>query len=154
MGWAVGNEGTILHTFDGGLTWEYQESGTQADLFSVSFADENHGWICGDSAVILYTDNGGVTSVQKHHVNLDISVNIYPNPVSEICMMEFNLNSPEQISIMVFNSTGYKVFEYESEQMHSLENPFQINLSRHAKGLYYCSIQIGNEFLTKKIVKL
>ncbi|MEE4260632.1 MAG: YCF48-related protein, partial [Bacteroidales bacterium] len=60
-GWAVGDSGTILHTSDGGNNWEFQESGTIADLNSVFFVDENYGWICGDSSIILHTDNGGVS---------------------------------------------------------------------------------------------
>ena len=36
-GWAVGDEGVIWHTIDGGGTWERQPSGTRASLRAVSF---------------------------------------------------------------------------------------------------------------------
>jgi len=40
-GWVVGENGTILRTTDGGNTWAKQESGTNVDLFDVSFTDPN-----------------------------------------------------------------------------------------------------------------
>ena len=64
MGWAVGENGVILHTNDGGETWKEQASGTQETLRSVGFADEKNGWaVGGDFGVgaILHTSDGGKT---------------------------------------------------------------------------------------------
>jgi photosystem II stability/assembly factor-like uncharacterized protein len=74
LGWAVGENGTIIHTQDGGVNWSAQTSGTPLRLRTVRFADSSHGWAVGgvgpsdDSAgwgssasVILWTDNGGDT---------------------------------------------------------------------------------------------
>ena len=64
MGWAVGENGVILHTNDGGETWKEQVSGTQETLRSVRFADEKNGWaVGGDFGVgaILHTSDGGKT---------------------------------------------------------------------------------------------
>ena len=58
-GWAVGYPGIILYTADGGETWTYQESGTEAVLNCVSFADGLHGFISGSGGVILRTEDGG-----------------------------------------------------------------------------------------------
>jgi hypothetical protein len=35
IGWAVGNEGVIVNTTDGGESWRNQVSGTTIDLYSV-----------------------------------------------------------------------------------------------------------------------
>ncbi len=58
-GWAVGDSGTILHTGDGGNTWEYQQSGTQNDLREVHFIDRQTGWAAGADNTLLRTDDGG-----------------------------------------------------------------------------------------------
>jgi len=58
-GWAVGYNGTIIHTSDG-TNWSAQTSGTTAALYSVHFADASNGWAVGDSGKILNTNNGGV----------------------------------------------------------------------------------------------
>ena len=63
-GWAVGSNGTILKTSDGGLTWSAQTSGTDQDLEVVHFIDENTGWVTGggvtaEAAPMLKTTDGG-----------------------------------------------------------------------------------------------
>jgi photosystem II stability/assembly factor-like uncharacterized protein len=58
-GWAVGIDGTILHSTDGGVTWEFQNSGTSANLEAVYFVDQNLGWAVGSEGTILHTSNGG-----------------------------------------------------------------------------------------------
>src|SRR5215207_4385169 len=58
--WAVGDVGTILHTTNGGASWQKQISGTQQRLDAVRFKDPLHGWALGTS-LALYTVDGGVT---------------------------------------------------------------------------------------------
>jgi len=69
-GWAVGDEGVIWHTIDGGTTWERQASGVRASLRSVYFPTPYNGigWIAGREerpgggsiGVVLFTRDGGV----------------------------------------------------------------------------------------------
>ena len=47
-GWAAGRWGTVLHTADGGQTWEKQKTGVDFTLSSVSFVDPQNGWAVGD----------------------------------------------------------------------------------------------------------
>ena len=68
--WTVGAGGLILHSTDGGVTWSAQPTGTDADLWSVSFPDDQHGCACGGSVsgpggVIVATTDGGATWVDK-----------------------------------------------------------------------------------------
>ena len=65
-GWAVGDQGLILHTQDGGDTWEIQDSGTREWLSGVDFVNEREGWILAYvgpwkevSGLILHTEDGG-----------------------------------------------------------------------------------------------
>lgn len=67
-GWAVGDEGVIWHTIDGGKSWERQSTGTNASLRSISFVTPFVGWIAGREelpnqsgsvGVLLYTKDGG-----------------------------------------------------------------------------------------------
>jgi photosystem II stability/assembly factor-like uncharacterized protein len=77
-GYAVGSDGTIIHTTDAGMNWSVQQSGTTVSLQSVFFIDENNGWTVEganhiitpgawawgtqvESATILRTTNGGLT---------------------------------------------------------------------------------------------
>ena len=65
-GWAVGENGTIIHTNDGGASWDFQENGTSFRLRSVVFKDLQTGWIVGGEThpipgdyIILHTTDGG-----------------------------------------------------------------------------------------------
>ena len=69
-GWAVGEAGTILHTADGGRSWQPQTSGTDQDLNTVFFLPDGlRGWAGGGNnhyelgtelnGVILHTRDGG-----------------------------------------------------------------------------------------------
>ena len=91
VGWAVGENGVILSTTDGGENWEIMRphildivpgSGTSCtricNFYSVSFLDKNNGWAAGEMhlqrlrpediipdpnsfGVILFTSDGGLT---------------------------------------------------------------------------------------------
>ncbi len=58
-GWAVGEAGIIVHTMNGGASWEVQDSSTEAKLSAVVFSDAKNGWAVGDSGTILTTSDGG-----------------------------------------------------------------------------------------------
>lgn len=58
-GWAVGDQGTILHTEDGGKHWKAQSAPTNQDLASVVFVNGQRGWVAGSEGTILHTKDGG-----------------------------------------------------------------------------------------------
>ncbi|MBM3241900.1 hypothetical protein FJZ31_36985 [Candidatus Poribacteria bacterium] len=66
-GWAVGEDGVIAHTTDGGVTWTPQNSGTTNSLIGVDFVNANEGWIVGGNGTILHTINGGATWIPHAH---------------------------------------------------------------------------------------
>ncbi len=72
-GWAVGDWGLIVHTTDGGQSWERQESGVANWLRSVQFVDANTGWAIGSAGTILHTADGGLTwSIQNSPLAVDL----------------------------------------------------------------------------------
>ena len=58
---AVGQRGHIVHSNDGGTTWQQAKAPVSSDLTAVSFANARHGWAVGHDGVILHTGDGGVT---------------------------------------------------------------------------------------------
>src|SRR5580700_299547 len=61
---AVGDNGTIVRTMDGGATWVQISSGTNAALNGASFAEANTGIAVGSAGAILRTTDGGATWIQ------------------------------------------------------------------------------------------
>jgi photosystem II stability/assembly factor-like uncharacterized protein len=60
-GWAVGGNGTIIKTTNGGSEWIAQNSGTSTWLNAVFFLNSQTGWVAGDDGTILKTTDGGVS---------------------------------------------------------------------------------------------
>ena len=52
-GWAVGAEGTVIYTADGGLTWARQLSATSHPLERLFIADRSHAWAVGFGGTIV-----------------------------------------------------------------------------------------------------
>ncbi|MDE0016273.1 MAG: YCF48-related protein [Candidatus Poribacteria bacterium] len=66
IGWVVGldlrslgMDGLILHTENGGKTWQRQESYTKNFLDDVFFISETEGWIVGKEGRVLHTKDSG-----------------------------------------------------------------------------------------------
>ena len=74
-GWAVGHDGIVLHTADGGKTWQRQRDGrpdaADVPLLDVWFRDEQNGYAVGAFGTLLQTADGGATwkSVQEQAEN-------------------------------------------------------------------------------------
>jgi photosystem II stability/assembly factor-like uncharacterized protein len=58
-GWAVGENGTIIHTSDGGMNWTLQKSGGTSRLTAIHFTDSNNGCAIGYYGTLLHTVDGG-----------------------------------------------------------------------------------------------
>jgi photosystem II stability/assembly factor-like uncharacterized protein len=64
-GWTIGSDGSILHTSNGGFSWEPQMSPASTTLFGLYVYDRARAVISGAGGVILTTKNGGEKWVQR-----------------------------------------------------------------------------------------
>lgn len=69
-GWAVGDNSTILHTDNGGRSWQQQTAPVVAGLKDVFFVDTLRGWAVGGSSAILATTDGGNNWVLQSNTGL------------------------------------------------------------------------------------
>jgi len=65
-GWAVGgkfteDKGIVLHTTDGGKTWQIQENPAGHTLWDLCFLNNSLGWAVGADGTIIMTKDGGKT---------------------------------------------------------------------------------------------
>jgi len=60
VGYAVGEDGTILKTTNGSSLWSLQESNTTLDIHSVYFLQDDLGFTAGNSGSAHKTQNGGI----------------------------------------------------------------------------------------------
>ena len=67
-GFAVGSNGLILRTEDGGLTWTDNESPVQTNLFSVTAIGKRGAVAVGELGTVLVTEDGGVTWLSQKNI--------------------------------------------------------------------------------------
>ncbi len=67
IGYAVGEDGVVIKTQDGGLHWELIPMPVIQHLNGLHFFDDSSGMVVGDSGVILTTHDGGATWVAEFH---------------------------------------------------------------------------------------
>ncbi|HGE71402.1 TPA: hypothetical protein ENX78_11235, partial [Candidatus Poribacteria bacterium] len=65
-GYAVGANGTVLHTTDGGNTWVLQEANTTYDLYDINLSKDGSLWIVGKYGIILKHKLTQTASAQKY----------------------------------------------------------------------------------------
>ena len=74
VGWAVGEDSTIIKTTDEGATWFQQTGGYAGEYRCLFFLDEQRGWIGGTGGLVLHTTDGG-ESWEKQETELLDTVN-------------------------------------------------------------------------------
>lgn len=73
VGYAVGYNGYILKSTDGGIIWTQQLSNSSAWLKGVSFVDELNGYAVGEAGSIFKTTDGGVIPVELTSFTASVS---------------------------------------------------------------------------------
>lgn len=73
LGWAVGSDGTILKTTDGGDYWALKSSGVTNDLYSVYFTDPLTGFAVSFSELLKTIDGGEHWVIQDTVMNAGLA---------------------------------------------------------------------------------
>ena len=61
----VGDQGLVLYTNDGGISWFDHSISITDTLESITFVDDMNAWVCGQNGVIYHTTDGGDSWVQQ-----------------------------------------------------------------------------------------
>jgi CubicO group peptidase (beta-lactamase class C family) len=93
-----------------------------------------------------------LTSVKDNYNEIEISIS--PNPVSEHAVLSLNVSNSEPIHVCLYNLTGISQKSWEFNNLASGVKEFFMDLREIPAGVYFCRLQIGNETITKKIIKV
>lgn len=84
----------------------------------------------------------------------DFGLTIMPNPVTAEVKIGFSLPAGQQVSIKVFDVFGNICKIVSDEHLSQGSHTIMGDITSLPEGIYFCRIQIGNEMVTKKIIKL
>lgn len=124
--WAVGRNGTIIHSANNGTTWSTQQSNVDTTLFDVDFCDTLAGLVAGNGCV-LYTNNGGNTwqianiGIEELKQILNPKSQIpnlraYPNPFRYSTEIEYAIPVEQKVELKIYNATGRLIKTLISEK--------------------------------------
>lgn len=160
-GWAVGTQGQIAYSNDGGNDWTMLEHNlTDAYLSGVYFTSPNNGYIYGGEKTLLkYTLNTGT----EEHDGMEASdIEVFPNPTRgefQITSNKFLTNPKLQIqNIEVVDLYGKPIAVSPLHRMG--EGPgvgagtLELDLSSYPSGIYFIRIFLENQTIVKKMIKL
>ncbi len=76
---------------------------------------------------------------------------IYPNPTADVTNIKFNLSNSQSVSLVVRDIAGKEVLSQAFGIMTAGVQNIAINASNLSNGIYFTTIQIGEELVTRKI---
>jgi photosystem II stability/assembly factor-like uncharacterized protein len=136
----------ILHTADGGASWNKQDVFLDyyEDINCLFFWNENNGWFTASNGKIGHYFNP--LGINENIANKYIS--IYPNPTNgKFCI---DLKEPKsKMEIEIYNALGQKT--YKSSILFPLLTN-EIDFSAQSKGVYLIKINAGENYYTEKII--
>ena len=88
------------------------------------------------------------TTSGLNEFNSNGQINIYPNPVLDICNITMN-KKYNQIKIDIYNALGEKIRELNCANSKS----FSININDAPKGIYFMNISFDSNSSTIKLIK-
>ena len=156
VGYAVGKgtltQSPIFKTTDGGTTWINQDSKTTTWLRSVFFTDENTGHTVGDYSNgwwdnVMYTTSGGGYYVGTIEPDLTTKFKIFPNPATDIVIIE-KIETSEKPYVIITNISGQELLHKRL-----LENKTLISLDWLENGIYFLKVIDNNTVEVRKLIK-
>lgn len=134
----------ILHTTNGGSSWEIQSTPSPESIFSIFFWNQNSGWFTADYGMIARFYNP--LGIKENSANKFIS--IYPNPSNgKFCI---DLKEPKsKMEVEIYNVLGQKIYKSSTRTPLPIN---EINFSCHPKGVYLIKINDGENNYSEKIM--
>lgn len=158
--WVGGNEGLVkLQLNQGNINnveyFNSLNSGLPNNGVLTLFSDHNKNLWIGVSLgnLVVYNPNG-VNLVPIFENELTSRNSLFPNPVSDMAVFDFELMENEQIHFEWFDATGKKVLGDITENFQAGNNRITFNVNALVPGIYFLKMQTpdGRTSFTKFII--
>ncbi|MBW6490483.1 MAG: T9SS type A sorting domain-containing protein [Lentimicrobium sp.] len=82
------------------------------------------------------------------------SFNVYPNPASDKLTISCQVKEAATVGLSIYNITGQLMGRVHIGFMPVGEQRFELNISDYKPGVYFCRVRMGDESVTRKIIKV
>lgn len=125
------------------LKWKYVK-----DNYTTSGSD--CAWV---DNIKLPAHQGAVSIINTNNSASETSVEVYPNPASDISYLNVNLTRDTKAVVRVMNATGQVVYEYSNEfNLYEGSNSIVLNTSSYANGLYIVQITTSENTYNRNLI--
>jgi len=100
-----------------------------------------------------YENQSVSTFVTQYLPNDDIEFTCLPNPFSDGMTITWNLAESAYTKIDIYNSSGEKIKELSSEFLSEGKHVYNWKTNDLPQGVCFIRLQVGDEIITKKIIK-
>lgn len=154
-----GDNGKIITSDDGGMTFSDQLGGDTRHLYGVSLRTYSAGIIVGEigsavSGAMLFSLNNGASNISQIGSSIpekfELSQN-YPNPFNPSTKINFSLPVKGQAELTVFDMSGKMISKLVSAYLNAGMYEYEFDASYLASGTYFYKL-VTNDFVqTKKM---
>ncbi|MDR0801880.1 T9SS type A sorting domain-containing protein [Fluviicola sp.] len=95
-----------------------------------------------------FTDYSGLTELTSA-----TDVSVFPNPFAGSTEIKFNLKADTQVSVVITDVAGRTVATVPASKMNAGQQSIAIDGTNFQAGIYNYTLKIGNETITKRIIK-
>ena len=129
-------------------------NGSANILYQVDFEpglalDDDHEYAENSMIVANYDLNVGINENEFNAAS--VSQN-YPNPFTNTSIVSVNLSKASNLSLEIFNLTGQKVYEINNGHSNAGTHNLVINAENLSSGVYFYTVNAGNNAITKKMI--
>jgi hypothetical protein len=78
---------------------------------------------------------------------------VFPNPTSDKATLNFELESAQEVTIVVLDANGRKLNSFAIQGKKGMNSPVTINMNNYSKGNYFVNIISASSVKTVKVVK-
>ena len=116
---------------------------TYTNTYTTGFVPDNVSEIACDNTSFARNRYAAVLGVEQQPT---VTFNVYPNPASDVLILECTTGEPVQVQI--FSSMGEMVYEKQNTSVNTLS----ADISNLSSGLYMVNITGAQETATKTII--
>ncbi len=110
--------------------------------------------VAADTAQYVWDNMGVISSIEEIPVSTLENLQLFPNPFHNDLQINYELKQSEQVRIALYDLRGREVAVLEEAKQQAGKHQLEWNLSdKISTGAYFLQLQIGEQALTRKVVK-
>ena len=156
VGTSVGLFGTA-NLDDNNTVWE-QVGDTEIGAVVVEFLEYRE----NDGLLVVATHGNGIYQtnlssigdvLSADNITGNFNLTVFPNPVVNILSLEITLEEIADAKVIIYDELGRKVGDEYGQKLYFGTNVIQLNIKDYKSGIYFLSLTIGDNSITKQIIK-